>query len=128
MHKLPNLHLNQLAMEFHPQSLWINLPRYVTMLDFFLYLLEVGRYLMLLVTSGSGFEDKLEAKNLWLWGFESFYDKRTFGLGNSKKFKDPVVLMKGLAKKRRLFRRLFDWVVLFWEIKSGYMKIWEPGL
>ena len=26
-------------------------------------------YLILLLTSGSGFEDELEAKNLWLWGF-----------------------------------------------------------
>jgi hypothetical protein len=33
-------------------------------------------YLILLLTSKSSFENELEAKNLWIWGFEGFYNKK----------------------------------------------------
>ena len=40
-----------------------------------------GRVLVLLQATSCRFQDNLEAKNLQFRSFESFYNKRTFGLG-----------------------------------------------
>lgn len=36
----------------------------------------LGGYLIFLLTSVSLYKDNLEANNLWLWGFEKFYQKK----------------------------------------------------
>lgn len=58
-----------------------------------------GRYLTLLLTSGTSFQRQISAEAPLVMGFLKVFDnKRTYGLGYLKRFKDLVVFMQEVTK------------------------------